>query len=133
MAKGPEGKLIDKVHRQLCSSIYKLKMNMGFGAPSGVADMFYEGDKEDLFVEYKYIPNWEKKRTVPMSQLTINQVNWISRRMNKKRPVAVIIGDAKGRIMWIDSTNWKNPIKPVLIDLWTPKQTAQYIRSIVNG
>lgn len=131
MAKGYEGKLIDKVHRQLDSSVYKMKMNMGAGAPSGVADMFYEGDKDDLFVEYKYIRNWETRRIVPMKMLTPHQITWLTRRMINNRPVGLIIGDTEGRIMWIDHTNFDNPNLPLVLNLWNPKQTAAHIRKIV--
>lgn len=131
MAKGNEGKLIDKVHRQLTIDVYRMKMNMGLGAPAGVADMFYEGTKNDLFVEYKYIDDWEKKRSVPMNQLTANQVNWISRRIKNGRPIGLIMGDKNGMIFWIDECNWKDPIKPLYDDLWTPRQAARHIRRLV--
>ena len=131
MAKGNEGKLIDKVHRQLDPSIYKLKMNMGMGAPAGIADMFYEGDKDDLFVEYKVVNDWETKRVIPMKQLTLHQSAWIQRRMKNNRPMGIIIGDLKGRIFWIDRTNYKDPKKPLVIDMWTPKQAAAKIKEMV--
>jgi hypothetical protein len=129
VAKGHEGKLIDKVHRQLPKSIYKMKMNMGLGSPIGVADMFYEGTGNDLFIEYKYIPNWDSKRKVPMNMLSANQKAGIERRMEKGRPVTIIIGDSEGRIMWIDVENYLEPVIPKTF--MSPKEVAHKIEDIV--
>lgn len=100
-SRGPEGKYIDKIHRQLSQQVYKMKMNMGMGSPGGVPDYYYEGNRGILWVEYKVVKDWSKKHTVPFNLLSELQVEWLTRAHNNDRIIAVLIGDEKGNTLWL--------------------------------
>jgi len=133
MAKGPEGKYIDKIHRQLSPNLYKLKMNMGMGAPGGIPDYYYEGDKACLWIEYKAIPSWDKKKTIPIHVISPLQKDWLLRAHNNKQKVAVIMGDSTGKSIILSAyTLSTNKPNTDTFDFYTPKEVAQHIETIVS-
>jgi hypothetical protein len=105
-------------------------MHMQAFSSNGICDVFYEGNKNDLFIEYKYIPKWEGKRKVPISMLSTAQVVWITRRINNNRPVAVVIGAEDGMGIILANSDIINPPDIKHIKVLTPKQIAEYIVNV---
>ena len=131
MAAGPETRFISKIHRKLHKDTWKIRLQMGMGSPRGIPDMLYLGDLGSLFIEYKYIANWDKKRTVPMDKLSDNQVVWIERALETKVPVAVIIGDENGKSLYLDTLRLKEGYAYKATDLITPAQVAAKIEDTI--
>lgn len=145
MGTSPETKLIQKVHRQLDKNknannvnlVFKQKMNMMPGGISGIPDYYYEALPCMLWVEYKAIPKWEGKRTVPVNKITDNQIDWLRRSVSNKRNCAVIFGDAKGQCLILYNEEIFNPPKIQDIKLHNLKDTALWIlqktTSLINN
>ncbi len=127
MAKGAEGKYIDKIHRQLSKDVYSMKMNMGMGSPGGVPDYYYEGDRGTIWVEYKAIKDWDKKRTIPWSMLSALQREWLLRAHLNGRIVALLIGDEQGRTLWLSGYDIEIPSGLQYYTLLTKKEAAYKI------
>ena len=53
MAAGPETRFIASVHRHLPVDLHHEKMHNAYRG--GTADCWYSGQKDDLWVEYKFI------------------------------------------------------------------------------
>jgi len=105
-------------------------MNMAPGSPSGTPDVFYEGNKGDIWIEYKCIPKWEGRRTVPINKISSNQKLWLTRRIENDLPCAVIIGAEDGKSIILTKTHIFNPpdIKHLYENyLKTPTQVAEWI------
>ena len=139
MAKTPEGRYIDKIHRQIHQDIWKIRMQMGMGATRGIPDMLYRGTRNDLWVEYKYLKDWTKKRTIPWNQISEHQMNWLidGEALGRVNEHAVIWGDEKGKgvFIWaadvIDDNIHKN-LKPSDLILLTPKEIARKIHQAIT-
>lgn len=135
MSRGNEGRLIDKIHRQtdkyknkdMTNTIFRQKMNMAPGSTSGTPDVYYEGSKNDLWIEYKVIEKWQGKRVIPMSKVTALQMNWLLRRTRNNQTCAVIIGDLSGTCMIIKGLHLSDPGPIHLQSLYTPKEVAKWI------
>jgi len=139
MGLSPESRYIAKVHRQINPNIWKIRMQMGMGAPRGIPDILYRGTRIDLWIEYKVINDWTKKRTIPWNKISEHQMDWLTmgEALNRPKEHAVIIGDAfgKGVFIWatniIDENTRKN-LKPTNLKLLTPKMIATKIEGIIN-
>lgn len=138
--RGNEGKLIDKIHRQtikykdgVIPAIYHQKMNMAPGSPAGTPDVYYEAKPFALWVEYKYIPTWSGKRTIPVNKLTANQVGWLKRAVSNECPCAVIIGDETGACCILHNNEIFNPPAISNLNLYSPKETAAWIAKQTLG
>lgn len=103
MASKPETTFINSVHRYLPTptSPHREKMNNPYRG--GTADVWYSGTKADLWVEYKFIPRIPKKgRIVPA--LSALQLDWLRKRHEEGRNVAVIVGCKEGGIVFHDES-----------------------------
>ena len=104
MAKKPESRYIDKVHRQFDKYEYgrRIRMQMGMGSPAGIPDMLYQG-KRDLWIEYKYVPDLTKIRKIPWNKLSSHQHDWIETflKLNSVNSIALIIGDEQSNGIFI--------------------------------
>jgi len=133
MSKGPEGRYIDKIHRQLDPRIYKMKMNMGMGAPIGIPDYYYEGDKTNLWIEYKVLqtPSWNTTRKIPYRQITASQKLWIKRAYKNNQKVYVIMGDKDGNGIVINPYTLEHPQPLSYHTIKSPKEIAEEIACLV--
>lgn len=94
MAKKPENQFITSVHKHCPpSQLYRMKNNNPF--VGGIPDVWYSGEPNDLWVEYKYIPV-ETPRAQVVPDLSRQQLNWIKGRRAEGRSVWVIVGSRKG-------------------------------------
>ena len=114
-------------------------MQMGMGAPRGIPDFLYRGHVHDLWIEYKAIKDWTKKRTIPWNQISEHQMDWLTMGEALSRPNehAIIIGDENGKGIFIWATDviddvFRNNAVPADFTLLTPKELAYKINSIIN-
>lgn len=142
MAKKPESRYIDKVHRQLTklhSEIILLRMSMMPGSTAGVADILYE-NQDRLWVEYKHVPNLLTIRKLPINKISANQIVFLRTRVQKNINCAVIFGDDKGNGFILEKNDLYNTlisnlppnINNVKTNLFTPKEIADYIKTNCN-
>jgi len=139
--RGPEGKYIDKVHRQLDKYltpkderlIYRQKMNMAPGSPCGTPDLYYESNPTDLWVEYKTVNKWEGKRTIPVSKITENQLKWLTRAVNNNQQCAVIFGAPNGQGIILIGKEIFNPPDLASIPEMNPVEVANWIKMVTTS
>lgn len=138
MSRTPEGRYIDKIHRQINSDIWKIRMQMGMGAPRGIPDFLYRGTLCDLWIEYKVVEDWSKKRTIPWNKISEHQMDWLIKgeALGKKHAHAVVIGDAsgKGTFIWasdVINDNFRKKTKPSDLTFSTPKEIALKINYVI--
>ena len=113
MSRGPENTFIDSVHRYLPKSVYHMKNHNEY--VGGVADVWYDGLREDFWVEYKFVV--VPKRDATYIDLTSGkepmlsklQQQWLRDRHNNGRNVAVIVGCSDGGV-WLEDRDWEDPI-----------------------
>lgn len=96
MACKPESTFIQSIHRHLKETYFE-KMNNPFR--SGCADVWYSGDKGDLWVEYKNEPSLPKIKEYRLD-LSARQEKWLSDRCDEGRNVAVILGFPEGGVIY---------------------------------
>lgn len=140
MAKTPEGRYIDKVHRQIDKNIWKIRMQMGMGSPRGIPDFLYRGHIRDLWIEYKYVQDWTRKHTIPWRQISEHQMDWLIRgeELNRAGEHAVVFGDENGKAIWVWATDvindeFRNEAKPSDFILMAPKEIVLKINSVIHA
>lgn len=99
MARKPESQFISGVHKHLVHSVYRMKNHNAY--VGGIPDCWYSGNKNDLWIEYKYIPV-SKPRIIVKPDLSPLQVRWISKRYLEGRDTWVIVGCKAGGVVYID-------------------------------
>ncbi|RLA51611.1 MAG: hypothetical protein DRR42_09845 [Gammaproteobacteria bacterium] len=96
----------------------------------GTADVWYSGNLDDLWVEYKWIAKLPKKAFVRLDKLLSPlQQRWLEGRHEEGRNIVVILGTPEGA--WVlEGAAWKEPINPEAIrTLGISKQSiADYIK-----
>lgn len=96
MSTKPENAYIKRVHEHLPQAVYREKTFNRFR--SGTPDVYYEGDKDCLWVEYKWHPNRPRSLHVT-TKMTSLQERWLRRAHSNNRPVAVILGTPGGGVI----------------------------------
>lgn len=107
MARKPENTFIASVHKML-PNVYFEKMYNPYR--SGTPDVWYSGNKSDLWVEYKFIQQLPVKADIVLD-LSQRQREWLRLRYNEGRNVAVIGGCKQGGVVFTD-LEWDKPISP---------------------
>ena len=100
---GPENTFIASVHRHLPVGPYKMKNHNQYNG--GIADVWYSGNKADLWVEYKFITVPVRDDTVIDFGLSPLQKEWLSSRHREGRNVGVIVGCRAGGV-WLPGSSW---------------------------
>jgi hypothetical protein len=88
---GPETSFITTVHRHLPVHLHREKMHNAYR--SGTADVWYSGNRADLWVEYKFLR--ETPVHAPMriyELLSPLQLLWLNERYSEGRNVVVVLG-----------------------------------------
>lgn len=106
MASKPETSFIQGVHKHLPRT-YKEKMNNPYRG--GTPDVWYSGNKGDLWIEYKCIPRIPIKANI-LPDLSPNQQIWLSHRHADGRDVLVVVGVAKGGGVIYEHLDWMQPL-----------------------
>lgn len=107
MSVKPESQYISSVHKKLPRT-YAEKNNNPYR--SGTPDVWYSGDKGDLWVEYKFLPK-TPKRTEILPELSPRQKRWLGNRLDEGRNVAVVLGTPKGGVIY-RNRQWLTPLSP---------------------
>ena len=119
-----ESNFTQSIHRLLPQEVYKWKINDRF--TSGIPDSYYSGQKNDLWIEYKFIKELPVKRLIPkLSQL---QLQWLNARYSEGRNVAVIVGSPQGSILFKDK-EWIAGKQP--INFMSKRDVAHWITTSV--
>jgi len=88
MASKPETRLIKRIEDFLPKRVYSEKMANPYRG--GTPDMYYEGDEDAIWIEYKFTP------TIPIRQHTLKlsdlQQKWLLRCEGNGRSCAVVLG-----------------------------------------
>ena len=131
MASKPEASFIRSVHKYLPKD--KLYTE-GMANPyrGGTPDRYYEGNRSELWVEYKYYPILplimdltNQKAKVKLSGL---QMKWLRRAHGNGRRVAVIVGCPDGGIV-IPGLTWERTYtrEEAQALIWSRKEVMRWI------
>ena len=126
----PENRFIGSVHRYLPRT-YAEKMNNPWRA--GTADVWYSGDRGDLWIEYKFIERIPRSAEI-LPDLTPRQKRWLNNRFDEGRNVAVVLGTPTGGVIYRNK-EWMRPLDHVtLAGLIVPRdEIARWIFSQVGA
>lgn len=81
---------------------------------SGTADVWYSGERRDLWIEYKWleIPKRDDTEISFVAKkdplISVLQQDWIARRIMEGRTVWVIVGSKNGGVIY-DNNKWAHP------------------------
>ena len=110
MSRKPETTFIGSVHKHLPKELHREKMNNPYS--SGTADVWYSGNKADLWIEYKFIPRIPARDTTLIGvDLSTLQKEWLHNREREGRSVCVIVGCPEGGVM-LEHLRWESDIYP---------------------
>ena len=111
---------IRELHREKMHNIYR----------GGTADVWYSGNLDDLWVEYKWLAKLPVKAFVRLEkELTPLQQQWLEVRHEEGRNVAVILGTPEGA--WIcEGVAWKEPLDPAAIRIRA--LSKQFVANYIN-
>ncbi len=106
----PETRFYTAVHKLLPREIHREKMHNIYRG--GTADVWYSGNLDDLWVEYKWLTVLPKAALIRLDrELSPLQQRWLQGRHEEGRNVAVIIGTPEGA--WIlEGVSWQEPFSP---------------------
>lgn len=114
MSVKPETGFSNALRKALPESIYSMKNHNDY--TSGVPDIWFSGPKADLWVEMKFVQKLPK--TVPLrpyALLSKLQEQWLRKRYEEGRNVAVIIGCKRGTKLEgfiLRDLAWERDIQP---------------------
>lgn len=108
MSTKPESTYIANIHKKLGKTVYAEKNNNPYR--SGTPDVWYSGDKGDLWIEYKFIPVIPK-RTDILPDCSPRQLRWLGNRLDEGRNVAVVLGTPIGGVIYRNRA-WLVPLTP---------------------
>ncbi len=133
MSVKPENNFITAIHRKLPLELHYEKMNNPYS--SGTPDVWYSGNKADLWAEYKFLPQIPQTAIIdPLKLLSVLQHNWLRERNEEGRNVVLIIGceQVGGAILRcqefgaMDASTFRNLLVPRgKIAQWIAKQTMR--------
>lgn len=132
MSSGPETRFIRAVHKLLPNSVYREKMHNIYRG--GTPDVWYSGNADDLWCEYKFLTRLPKTASVRLEkELSPLQQQWLKGRHKEGRNVAVILGTPEGA--WVfEGVSWETPLDPDTIRTqgFTKQTIAEYIKKRVQ-
>ena len=73
-------------------------MKMSNPYVGGIPDLWYSGDRDDLWVEYKFIVVPKRDETLVHIDLSPLQERWLAQRFLEGRNVAVVVGCKQGGV-----------------------------------
>jgi hypothetical protein len=138
MSAKPENTFISSVHKHLPVELYHMKNNNPYN--SGIADVWYSGVEQDLWVEYKFLVIPKRGDTVidlvggKNPSISALQQTWLKDRDAEGRNVGVIVGSKEGGV-WFPNTSWDFTYTASQFREWivSRKELAGYINSFVGG
>jgi hypothetical protein len=125
----PETRFIKAVHKLLPRELYREKMHNVYRG--GTPDVWYSGNLDDLWAEYKVISKLPKKAPVCLDRLLSPlQQQWLEGRHEEGRNLVVILGTPEGA--WVfEGTAWKAPLDPAVVRTQglSKQNVADYIKN----
>lgn len=106
----PETKFIASVHRHL-PNVYAEKTNNPWR--SGTADVWYSGERGDLWIEYKFLERISESEEI-LPDLSRRQERWLNNRHDEGRNVAVVLGTPEGGVLYRNK-EWMRPLDHVTL------------------
>ena len=131
----PETLYMQKLHKHLPEFLYKEKMNNPYRG--GTPDVYYEGNADILWVEYKYLPSLPPTFTLTnpkgATSVTSLQAKWLRRSFENGRNTLVILGIAnEGGIIFgvpeLDTTYTREELQA---RIWPNSMIARIIAQTV--
>ena len=123
----PENQYIQGVHKHIDRNlVYYEKTHNPYN--SGTPDVYYEGDKDILWVEYKRLSRIPKTFIVKVTEL---QRKWLNRASNNNVNVAVITAMPDGAVVHTHE-HWEHAgtlVIPKYVSLKSKKEVAEWIVS----
>lgn len=123
----PETRFYTAVHKLLPRGLHREKMHNPFRG--GTADVWYSGNADDLWVEYKWLARLPVRTSICLDKLLSPlQQQWLLGRYEEGRNVVVILGTPKGA--WVfEGASWTRPLSPDVIRTGglTKRNVADYI------
>ena len=123
----PETRFYTAVHKLLPRSLHREKMHNPYRG--GTADVWYSGNLDDLWVEYKWLAKLPRSAPVRLDKLLSPlQQQWLFGRHEEGRNIVVILGTPEGA--WIcEGAAWKKPLDPVIVrtQAISKRNVADYI------
>jgi len=131
LARKPENTYIARVHRHLDEAVYREKTNNPYRG--GTPDVLYEGNKDNLWIEYKWFDTLPPLVELVDKKLSRLQQSWLRRCHGNERPCAVIVGCPSGGIIY-PGTSWEIPIprETFLNNVLTAQEVAAWITNQVT-
>jgi len=133
MAKKPENVFRDSIHKYMTeNNPYHMKNNNGF--VGGVADDWYSGNADDLWVEYKFIVLPKRGTTMIIPGLSKLQLEWCTNRYTEGRNIIIITGCKEGGVVFERPHEWIQGVtrKTFAEQMLTRKELATYIKRRVT-
>lgn len=130
MSSKPETTFIQSIHRHLPKEVYREKMANPYRG--GTPDVWYSGNKRDLWVEYKFIPKLAVRvpNKIELSEL---QRLWLEARQAEGRNVAVIVGHPGGGIVLFSPFPREIDTETILQNTLTRTRLADWIYARTHG
>lgn len=105
MSSKSESRYYQAVHRLLPKHLHKEKMHNPYRG--GTADVWYSGNSDDLWVEYKFLAKPPVRSSYKVSKdLSELQLMWLHDRYKEGRNVVVIVGTPLGAKIYT-SLSWE--------------------------
>ena len=100
----------------------------------GIADCWYSGVTNDLWVEYKYVVVPKRATTMIVPDLSALQLEWLTDRKGEGRNVAVIVGCKEGAVILEDAALWTTGVSTEKFRsaIISRRSAAEYIDGFVN-
>jgi hypothetical protein len=127
----PETVFIQRIHRHLPPTLHKEKLHNSYRG--GMADVWYSGLVNDLWVEYKYVEKLPRSEEI-VPNLTPLQRRWLNSRHDEGRNIAVILGTPDGGVIYRDK-DWMRPYSQTELQarLRGHRDVARWINSFTGG
>lgn len=127
MSTKPETTYYTAVNKLLPKMIYREKMHNPYRG--GTPDVWYSGNRDDLWVEYKYLKTVPKKAAIDVKKLLSPlQQKWLIDRYEEGRNVAVIIGTPLGGLIYT-GRSWElsKPSRSAFETAHSKREVADFI------
>lgn len=122
----PETNYRLSIEKRLPPELHHEKMANPFSG--GTADSYYDGNKADIWVEWKFITAFPKRATtIVVPDLSPLQKDWLKGRYENGRRVYVIVGSPNGAHRFDSPAEWESGVAVASWANLSRDQIAQWI------
>lgn len=128
MTAKAETTFIHSIHKVLPGGVYREKQNNPYRG--GQPDVYYEGNKDGLWVEYKFIVIPKRATTLITPDLSALQLQWLKRCYDNGLSPWVVVGCKTGGVLLTSPTAWSTAMATAhfLLQLKTRQVLADLIK-----